>query len=88
MPETNESSEPKHLSDAISSLEVFKKGCLNLIKAPVASGKTTFALGKLSGLATRKDRIVYLIDTIAGRDQILHKNDNVKIYNNEWRKCL
>ena len=66
--------EPKYLSDAISLVE-FKKGCLNLIDTPAGSGKTTFALNKLPALAQTKDHIIYLIDTIAGKENILQYPD-------------
>lgn len=77
----------RYLSEALS-LEGFRKGYLNLIKAPVASGKTYFALNNLPNLVEHQNRIVYLIDTIAGRDQIEQMNRNVRFYTPTWRKGI
>ena len=77
----------RYLSEALS-LDGFRKGFLNLIEAPVSSGKTYFALTKLPQLAKHQNRIVYLIDTIAGRDQIEQMNRNVRFYTPNWRKGI
>ncbi len=77
----------RYLSEALS-LGGVQKGCLNLIEAPVSSGKTYFALTKLPQLVKHQNRIVYLIDTIAGRDQIEQMNRNVRFYTPTWRKGI
>ena len=68
----------KYLTDAIN-LDEIEIGCLNLISSNCGSGKTTFALNKLTELASSLDKVLYLIDSCGGRDQIL-KNENTKNY--------
>lgn len=75
----------KYLSEAIS-LDTIKHGVLNLVEAPVGSGKTHFALNHLLGLTTNANRAVYLIDTLAGKEQILQQYPHVQIYSSSWRK--
>ena len=72
-----------YLSDSISDADSFSITELNLIVAPAGSGKTYFALTKLPDLLKieHKERILYLIDTCAGRDQICYLNkDNAVFY--------
>lgn len=77
------------LSDSISDADSFSITELNLIIAPAGSGKTYFALTKLPDLLKieHKERILYLIDTCAGRDQICYLNkDNAVFYDTLWLK--
>lgn len=78
-----------YLSDSISDADSFSITELNLIIAPAGSGKTYFALTKLPDLLKieHKERILYLIDTCAGRDQICYLNkDNAVFYDTLWLK--
>lgn len=52
----------------------FRKGRANIIVAPCHSGKTTAASKIMEAHARRPGRVLYLIDTTAGRDSLLlHK---------------
>lgn len=73
----------KYLSELID-LSTLQKGKLNIIKAPTGSGKTYFALNHIP--ATVPDaihKVVYLIDTINGKEQIL-KNYNAVAEYQRW----
>ena len=75
----------KYLSDLVS-LDMLKKDRLNIIKSPTGSGKTYFALNKIPKTvqgATYK--IVYLIDTINGKEQIL-QNYNAVDHSQRWER--
>ena len=77
------------LSDSLSAADSFSIAELNLIVAPAGSSKTYFALAKLPDLLKieHKERILYLIDTCAGRDQICYVNkDNAVFYDTLWLK--
>ena len=61
----------KYLSEMVD-VSLLKKDKLNIIKAPTGSGKTYFALTHIPALV--KDavhNVVFLIDTINGKEQIL-----------------
>lgn len=77
---------PNYISDVvdISSIHYF---CLNLIEAPAGSGKTTFALERLYQLASNKSKVLYLIDSVAGGEQIA-RHSNASPYTKEWREGL
>jgi len=60
---------------------------LNVIVAPCGSGKTTFALETLVPELGAPENTVYLIDTIAGRDQLL-KHPQCQCYTRDWRERL
>ena len=53
---------------------------LNIIQAPTRSGKTYAALHKMSELRGTK-RMLYLIDTTAGKENILNSYEQVEEYN-------
>lgn len=75
----------KYLSELVdvTSLE---KGKLNIIKAPTGSGKTFFALQYIPSLADDAVHdVVYLIDTINGKEQILQNYNAISEYRN-WHK--
>lgn len=75
----------KYLSELVDCSQ-FQKNKLNIIEAPTGCGKTYFALQyipKLSEDATHK--IVYLIDTINGKEQII-KNYNAISEYRDWMK--
>lgn len=71
-----------HLSKVLD-VTTFKKGQANLIVAPCHSGKTTAAFQRIVPLASRKERVLYLIDTTTGRDALLNKPHTRK-YSDFW----
>ena len=64
-------------------MEEFESGYLNIVKAPVGSGKTTWALNTLADTVTAKNKMLYLIDTINGREQLLQREDTI-CYDRPW----
>ena len=73
----------KYLSELVS-LDMLKMDKLNIIKSPTGSGKTYFALTAVPGaLEDAYHRVVYLIDTINGKEQIL-ENYNATVYSSYW----
>lgn len=75
----------KYLSELVDC-SALQKGKLNIIKAPTGSGKTYFALHHIPTLT--KDAIhevVYLIDTINGKEQIVRNYNAVSEYY-KWSK--
>ena len=74
----------KYLSEIIDEIgdkNTLQKTKLNIIRAPTGSGKTFFALNYIPSLC--KDAIhsvVYLIDTINGKEQILSNYNAVSEY--------
>lgn len=61
----------KYLSELVS-MAMLQKNKLNIIKAPTGSGKTYFALHAIpSNTEDPLHKVVYLIDTINGKEQIL-----------------
>lgn len=75
------------LSDIIDFDEVGGYGYLNLIVAPCGSGKTTLALNHLAPMYGNPARALYLIDTVAGQDQLL-QNPKFRCYDKDWRSTL
>ena len=74
----------KYLSELID-LSTLKTDALNIVKAPTGSGKTYFALTAIpeSLGADAGWNIVYLIDTINGKEQIIANYDACEYYY-EW----
>lgn len=75
----------KYLSELVDC-STLQKEKLNIIKAPTGSGKTYFALHHIPTLT--KDAIhevVYLIDTINGKEQIVRNYNAVSEYH-KWSK--
>lgn len=77
---------PNYINDVvdISSIQHFY---LNMIEAPAGSGKTFFALEKLYQLASNKSKVLYLIDSVAGGEQIA-RHHNASSYSKQWRENL
>ena len=70
----------KYLSELIDCSGL-KKDSLNIIKAPTGSGKTYFALTHIPSLVEdAHHNIVYLIDTINGKEQILQNYNAIEQY--------
>ena len=75
----------KYLSDLVDT-SLLKKDMLNIIQAPTGSGKTYFALTYIPSLTTDAlYNVVYLIDTINGKEQIL-RNYNATSEYYGWAK--
>jgi len=73
----------KFLSEVVN-LDALQKDHLNIIKAPTGSGKTYFALTAIpTTLTDAVHQVVYLIDTINGKEQIL-KNYNACSFYRGW----
>ena len=70
----------KYLSEMVD-VSLLKKDRLNIIKAPTGSGKTYFALTHIPNLAADAiHNVVYLIDTINGKEQILRNYNAISEY--------
>ncbi len=70
----------KFLSEMVD-VSLLKKDKLNIIKAPTGSGKTYFALTHIPSLAhDAVHNVVYLIDTINGKEQILRNYNAISEY--------
>ena len=70
----------KHLSELVD-VSLLKKDRLNMIKAPTGSGKSYFALTHIPNLVHHAlHSVVYLIDTINGKDQILRNYNAISEY--------
>lgn len=72
------------LSEAIHEEEL-KKGALNIVEAPVGCGKTTWALDSLSTRVSKPYKMLYLIDTVNGKEQLLRR-ENTQYYSEQWLK--
>lgn len=69
-----------YLSELVN-LDMLQKDKLNIIKAPTGSGKTYFALTAIpASLTDAVHKVVYLIDTINGMEQILNNYNARSIY--------
>ena len=73
----------KYLQEAVDINEI-KSGRLNLIEAPVGSGKSYFALNNLPEKLEDKHSMVYLIDTVNGKQQ-LQRQEKVGDVNILWQ---
>ena len=60
----------KTITDLITDPNTLKPGRINIIEAPVSSGKTHFALSVLPKWTTSPEKILYLIDTLNGEMHI------------------
>ena len=75
----------KYLSELVDR-SALQKGQLNVIKAPTGSGKTYFALNYIPSLTNDAlHNVVYLIDTINGKEQIA-RNYNATSEYYGWSK--
>lgn len=72
----------KWLSEAVHIDEIEPR-YLNIVEAPVGSGKTTWALDTLSSTVNAKNKMLYLIDTINGREQLLQREDTICV-DRQW----
>lgn len=76
----------QYLSEAVHAEEI-KTGQLNLVEAPTGAGKTTWALNTLAEEVTDKHRMVYLIDTVNGKEQLL-QHENTTYYDRDWQEIV
>lgn len=74
----------KWLSEAIH-MENMQSSVLNLVHAPVGCGKTTWALNCLAQMVSNKNRMLYLIDTVNGREQLI-KHEDAALYDRDWKE--
>lgn len=75
----------KYLSELVD-VNMLQKGKLNVIKAPTGSGKTYFALKHIPSLTyDAVHNVVYLIDTINGKEQIVQNYNAISEYYS-WSK--
>lgn len=75
----------KYLSELVD-VSALQKGRLNVIKSPTGSGKTYFALQHIPSLTEDAlHDVVYLIDTINGKEQIIQNYNAISEYRN-WSK--
>ena len=76
----------KYLTESID-MNGIKAGVLNIIQAPCGSGKSYFALNKLPETVSRNSKLLYVIDTINGREQKL-KEKNTTPYGAAWEELI
>ena len=77
----------KYLSQLVNP-SMLSQDKLNIVKAPTGSGKTYFALTAIpSTVADPAHKIVYLIDTINGKEQML-QNYNARPLYHMWETEL
>ena len=81
-PQVNTQSEKVRLSHVIDT-SVFQKGQANIIVAPCGTGKTYAAIHKLTDLASDPERVLYLIDTRAGKDALASRKEFTS-FNEQW----
>lgn len=75
----------KYLSELVD-VSMLQKGRLNVIKAPTGSGKSYFALEHIPSLTYDAiHNVVYLIDTINGKEQIVQNYNAISEYYS-WSK--
>lgn len=74
------------LSESVD-MNGIKAGVLNIIQAPCGSGKSYFALNKLPKTVSRNSKLLYVIDTINGREQKL-KEKNTTPYGAAWEELI
>ena len=75
-------SERLYLSDVINVGD-FKKGQANVIVAPCHTGKTTVIFEKIAPIASKADKVLVLIDTSAGKEALLTKEET-EPYSEAW----
>lgn len=73
----------KWLSEAVNTEDI-ESGVLNLVRSPVGSGKTTWAIDTLSKTVSAPYKMIYLIDTTNGKEQLL-KNEKTRYYDWKWQ---
>lgn len=76
----------KYLTEAVHADEI-KSGQLNLVEAPVGAGKTTWALNVLAEEVSDKHRMVYLIDTVNGKQQLL-RHESATYCDRHWEETV
>lgn len=81
MPDQNNTRLP-FLSKVIEP-ERFHKGQANIVIAPCHSGKTTAAVTKIAALASAKEKVLFLIDTTAGKHALLTREETAR-FTQDW----
>jgi len=77
----------KHLAEVLSPSR-FICGCVNVVTAPVGSGKTYFSLEELPKHIQKGKYILYITDTCMNREQILATARNTRSYSKQWREFI
>jgi len=75
------------LSDILKDTSRLQSGVLNLIHSPCGSGKSSWCFDILAPRVKEKHKIVYLIDTISGKEQFL-KREDTQHYDEHWREII
>ena len=73
----------KYLSEAICE-DDFRSNHLNIIYSPTGCGKTFWAMNFLAKKASHPDKMLYLIDTINGKDQLVKRYPQARLYDKDW----
>lgn len=63
-----------------------KVGMMNMITADTGCGKTTWAADYLARTVNNKNRMVYLIDINAAKEQLVRHDKRFVFYDVEWRR--
>ena len=77
----------KHLAQVLSPTR-FVGGCINVVPAPVGSGKTYFSLEELPKHVQRGKYMLYITNTCMNREQILATARNTRSYSKKWREFI
>ena len=79
----NTSNERRPFLSEVIEPELFKKGQANIVVAPCHSGKTTAAVTRIASLASTPERVLFLIDTTAGKQALLKRGETAR-YTQKW----
>ena len=75
-------SKNKTLSEAVH-MDELEPNYLNIVNAPVGSGKTYWARNTVVNMASAPSKAIYLIDTINGKNQLIAQKD-MSEYSDKW----
>ena len=89
MHKENDANKKENFLSDIEIVERLQPHVVNLVYAPVGSGKTTWVNEQLVNTVTDKREILYLIDTTAGRDQIISNNREISTeHSDAWEAWM
>lgn len=80
---TNTSNEKRPFLSKVIEPELLKKGQANIVVAPCHSGKTTAAVTRIAPLASALEKVLFLIDTTAGKQALLNRDETAR-YTQKW----
>ncbi|MCL2083297.1 MAG: DEAD/DEAH box helicase family protein [Oscillospiraceae bacterium] len=78
----------KYYLSEILTPDRFRSDKLNLITAPVGSGKTQFVFDVLAKHSINQDYMLYITDTNINRAQIISTIENAEGYTKNWRDFI